>query len=445
MLRFLVQLVVILLACKALGWLGQRFFGQTQVVMEMIAGVVLGPSLLGLLHPGVQAWLFPQSATYIINGVETTSRHPSMSILYIVAQLGLVLYMFLVGLEFNVGIIRHKARSAVSVSLAGIVAPFLLGVALTAVTFRGFGFFTERIDFNTAALYFGAAMCITAFPMLARILYERGIAGTPMGTLALGAGATDDAVAWSMLAFVLAFAHGTWSYAIFAIGGGVAFAIFVMVLARPWFARLATGVERDGKMSQSVFVSTMILLFMGAYATDAIGIYAVFGAFIIGAAMPRGKFVDEIRIRVESLTVGVLLPFFFVYSGLNTKLSLIDSPALWGIAIVVILCAILGKGVACALAAKANGESWRDSWAIGTLMNARGLMELIILNIGLQQGIITQTFFTIMVMMAIVTTLMASPIFKWIYRSADKSGVGIGTPRTRDQVGGLQEKSAGTL
>lgn len=419
MLRFMLQVLVVLAACKAMGWIGKKFLGQTQVVMEMVTGVVLGPSLFGLLAPTTQAALFPKDSTMVIDGVTKTVKHPSMMILYVVAQLGLVLYMFLVGLEFNLGLLGKKAGGAISVSLAGIAAPFALGAVIAVSMLGGDRFFAPNITAANMALYTGAAMCITAFPMLARIIYERGISNTRMGTLALGAGASDDATAWCLLAIVLAFSKGSANYAIFAIGGGALFAVLVLKLGPRLFRPMGDAVEREGAMSQGIFVSVMLFLMLGSYITDAIGIYAVFGAFLIGAAMPRGRFAEILREKLESLTVGLLLPFFFVYSGLNTKLGLVNSAELWMITIVLLVAAIVGKGVACALAAKASGETWRDAWAIGTLMNARGLMELIILNIGLQQGVITPTLFTMLVIMAIVTTLMASPIFQWIYRPAE--------------------------
>lgn len=418
MLRFMLQVLVVLGACKAVGWLGKRFFGQTQVVMEMVTGVILGPSLFGALLPATQQALFPTNIDVLQDGVTKSVKHPSMMILYVIAQLGLVLYMFLVGQEFDLSLIEQRVKGAVGVSLAGIVAPFLLGVVLAYTVLSGPTFFAPNISPANAALYVGASMCITAFPMLARILYEAGIARTSMGTLALGAGATDDAAAWSLLAIVLAFSKGAATYAIYAIGGGVLFGILVLTLGKRLFTRLGEQVERDGQMSSGIFAWTLLFLIAGAYFTDAVGIYAVFGAFLIGAAMPRGKFAEILRERLEHVTVGLLLPFFFVYSGLNTKLSLVNTPALWAIVGLVLVAAIAGKGIACALAARASGETWRDAAAIGTLMNARGLMELIILNIGLQQGVITPTLFTIMVVMAIVTTLMASPLFRWIYRSA---------------------------
>ncbi len=415
MLLFLIQLVVVLMACKVLGWLGKKFLGQTQVVMEMVAGMLLGPSLFGLLAPEIQKAVFPQKISYLINGAEVSGRHPSMAILYVIAQIGLILYMFLVGQEFEIELIRKHAKAAIAVCLAGIMLPFALGAMIAVWTFAGYGLFQGSITLANACLYTGAAMCITAFPMLARMIFERGIARTTMGTLALGAGASGDAAAWCMLAIVLAFAKNSISFAVFAIGGGALFGVLMLVVARPLMAPLGGRVEREGKMSEAVFVSVLLLLFGAAYVTDALGIYAVFGAFIMGSAMPKGLLAKEMRRKTESLTVGLLLPFFFVFSGLNTSIRLIDSPALWGVTIAVIVAAIVGKGLGCALAAKAAGEKWREAWAIGVLMNARGLMELIILNIGLQQKIITERMYTIMVLMAIVTTLMCSPLFKWIY------------------------------
>ena len=414
MLRFLVQLLVVLGACRAVGWLGQRFLGQTQVVMEMVVGVCLGPSLLGAFLPKAQAWLFPSAVVAKLDGVPV--KHPSMGVLYVMAQLGLVLYMFLVGTEFDLGLLGKRAKGAIGVSMAGILLPFALGATL-AFGLRGRGdLFAPTVSGGEAALYLGASMCITAFPMLARILVERGIAKTSMGTLALGAGAADDAAAWGLLAVVLASYKHDIRYALFAIVGGVLFAGLTQTVGKALFRRLGEAVERAGEMPQAIFALTMVVLFAGAWATDALGIYAVFGAFLIGVAMPRGRFVEILRAKMESLTVSVFLPFFFVYSGLNTKLGLLDSPALWGIAALACIAAVAGKFGGCALAARLSGESWRDSSAIGVLMNARGLMELIILNIGLQQKVITPTLFTIMVLMAIVTTLMASPLFVWLYR-----------------------------
>lgn len=394
-LYFFFQLAFILAAVRIVGLLAKRI-GQPQVVGEMIAGVLLGPSLFGLLAPGLQAEVFPQE---------------TLGTIFVVAQIGLVLYMFLVGLELEIGLIRNRVRSAVSVSVAGIAAPFILGGALAFSLGDGFDLFATGVSTLEAMLFMGAAMSITAFPMLARIIHERGLAGSSLGTLALAAGAIDDASAWAILAVVLASLNADASTAMVAIGGGAAFAAVMLLAGRRLMAPFSDAVERDGAMSSSTFAGVVAFVMLCAWFTDIIGIYAVFGAFLAGVAMPRGRFVEELRAKIEPLTASVLLPLFFVYSGLNTRIGLLDEWSLWLVAGAVILAAMLGKGLACAAAARLTGESTADSLAIGSLMNARGLMELIILNIGLEAGVITPTLFTIMVVMAIATTLMASPLF----------------------------------
>lgn len=402
--RFFLQLAFIVATCRVVGLLAKRV-GQPQVVAEMIAGVLMGPSLFGLLLPGVQAQLFPKA---------------SMSIIYAVSQVGLVLYMFLIGLEFQVDLIRQRLRSAATVSVAGILLPFALGAIISTFLTRNHSFFTEGVDGWEAALFMGAAMSITAFPMLARIIYERGLTGTSLGTLALAAGSIDDAAAWCILAIVLASFSGNATIAIFAIGGGVLYALVVLLVGKPLLRRLTTRAERNGGVSGRMLAFVLVLLMICAWYTDAIRLYAVFGAFILGTAMPRGAFARDLQRLLEPLTTNFLLPLFFVYSGLNTRIGLINSTAMWIVAFFILVAACCGKGIACWLAARLNGESNRDAMAIGTLMNARGLMELIILNIGLERGIITPTLFTIMVIMAIVTTLMASPVFEFVYRRPQK-------------------------
>ncbi len=413
-LRFFLQLAVILCTCRAVGWVGQRFLGQTQVVSEMLAGVMLGPSLFGLLLPDAQTWLFPVTATVETAAGSAEIRHPSMSILYVASQLGLVLYMFLVGLELDVKLLKERGRGALAVSLAGILAPFVLG-GLLAFPLLGTGrAFEEGVSVWAGALFMGAAMCITAFPMLARIIYECGIAKTSMGTLALSAAAFNDASAWCMLAVVLSAVKGSAAIAVLAIGGGAAFVVLLLAV-RPLLGGLSAWTDREGGVTMPILVTTFALLLLGAWTTDVIGIYAIFGAFAVGVAMPRGRFAEQVQEKCGDLTTGLLLPMFFVYSGLNTKVTLLNDPVLWLLTGAVVLVAILGKGLGCAIAARLSGERWRESLMIGTLMNARGLIELIILNIGLQQGVITPTLYTMMVIMAIVTTVMASPIFNWMY------------------------------
>lgn len=411
--RFFLQLAFILGACRVVGMAAQRI-GQSQVVSEMITGVLLGPSLFGLLLPDVQRWFFPKE---------------SMTIIYAVSQVGLSLYMFLVGLEFQVDLIRRRLRSALSVSLAGIVVPFFLGGVIATFLVADGDFFSGGVSRTEAVLFMGASMSITAFPMLARIIYERGLSGTSLGTLALAAGSLDDAAAWCVLAIVLASFAGDPTFAVIAIGGGLAYAVLLVTVGRRVLARLGTIVEREGTMSSGVLTVTLMLVMLGSWFTDWIRIYAVFGAFVMGVAMPRGRFAEEVTRIVGPLTTTFLLPLFFVYSGLNTRIGLVNSPALWGIAFLVLLAATLGKGAACWLAARLNGEPNGEALAIGTLMNARGLMELIILNIGLERGIIQPTLFTIMVLMAIVTTLMATPVFEWVHgRERARAGASAAHP-----------------
>lgn len=397
---FFLQLAVILIVCRAVGWVA-RWFGQPQVVAEMIAGVLLGPSLFGLLLPNLQGSLFPADST---------------GLLYAVSQVGLVLYMFLVGLEFDTTLIRNRLRSAAGVSLSGIVTPFVVGCILGYFLLREGGFMTPEVSVWEAMFFVGASMSITAFPMLARIIYERGLSGTSLGTLALAAGSIDDGAAWCILALVLASFSGEPMIAILAIGGGVLYAAGTLTIGQRMLRPLGVIAEQAKGVSPSVLTITLSCVMLGAWFTDRIGIYAVFGAFIMGIAMPRGRFSHEVQRQIGPLTTTFLLPLFFVYSGLHTRIGLVDSLWLWGVALTVLLGACLGKGVACWAAARISGEDNRSALAIGTLMNARGLMELIILNIGLQNGIITPLLFTVMVIMAIATTLMASPIFEWVYR-----------------------------
>ena len=396
---FFLQLAVILLFCRIVGWAAARA-GQPQVVAEMVAGFLMGPSLLGWIAPAAQAALFPPG---------------TLRTLFVVSQLGLVLYMFCVGLEFRADLLLRNARRAAAVSLAGIAAPFLLSAALAPALLESGGFFTDGVRGFQATLFLGAAMSITAFPMLARIIYERGIAGTALGTLALSAGAVDDAAAWIILAVVVGSFSGSAWLAIIAAGGGIAYAIVVFTLARPVLRRLEAISEGADAPPAWVTPTVLCALAFGAWFTDSVGIYAVFGAFILGSAMPHGNLSRHLRRQVEPVTTALLLPLFFVYSGLNSQLGLVNSMWLWGVALVLFLAACAGKALACWAAARATGSSPRDALGVATLMNARGLMELILLNIGLQQGLITPTLFTMLVLMAIGTTLMAGPLFNLVY------------------------------
>jgi Kef-type K+ transport system membrane component KefB len=396
---FFLQMFVILAVCRVVGTLARRI-GQPQVVGEMIAGVLLGPSFFGLFFPGLQKQLFPPD---------------SLKILYVGAQLGVGLYMFLVGVDFKRDLLASRVRSATAVSVSGMLAPFALGTVLALWLIKVPGLFSEKATQFEAILFLGAAMSITAFPMLARIIYERGLTGTALGTLALAAGAIDDMAAWCVLAIVLASFGGGGLVAIKAIAGGIAYGMLVLTAGRRLLGHLGAAAERAGKLTPTLLAITLMCFTLGAWTTDAIGIHAVFGGFLLGVAMPRGLFTRELTRQLESFAVVFLLPMFFTFSGLNTRLDMVNNLQMLLIALVILIAAILGKAGACWAAARLNGEDNRTALAVGILMNARGLMELIILNIGLQKGIIEPAFFSMMVLMAIVTTLMASPVFEWVY------------------------------
>ena len=406
--HFFLQLAVILIACRVVGWLGKKLLGQPQVVGEMMAGFELRPSLLGLFFPDLQAAIFPKE---------------TRNILYTGAQLGVGLYMFLVGITLEIDHFKSKARSAFGVSLAGIVVPFLVAAAITPFLLEVPGLFAPGIAPSSATLFMGACIALTAFPMLARIINEQGLARTSLGTLSLTAGAFDDAVSWCVLAVVLATFGAGPGVAVLAIVGGVGYAAFLMLFGRKLLAPLGRAVERAGEMSMTVLAITMTLFCLSAFFMDAIGIHAIFGGFILGAVMPRGLFAEELRKKVEPLAVVLLLPMFFTYSGLNTRMDMVNNGELLLIALGILAASIFAKFGACYAAARIAGEDNRTALGIGALMNSRGLMELIIINIGLQKGIIGPTLFSMLVLMAIVTTVMASPLFELVYgKKARASG-----------------------
>lgn len=411
---FFLQMTVILAACRVVGWVGKRYLGQPQVMGEMIAGVLLGPSLFGLLAPDLQAAIFPKE---------------SKEVLYVGAQLGIGIYMFLVGVDFRRDHFRANVRSAAAVSVSGMAAPFLVA-ALVAPWLLRQDLFGQGVDALQAWLFIGAAISITAFPMLARILNERGVTGTPLGSLSLAAGAIGDACAWCVLAVVLATVGDGASAAFKAIGGAVVFVGLMLTVSPRLLAPLGRIVEREGKLTPGVLGVVMILFMLSAFAMDYVGLHAVFGGFILGTAMPRGLLARELKSKLEPFAMVVLLPLFFTYSGLNTQLTLVGNLSLAGVTLAILAGSILAKGVACWGAARLSGQDNATSLAIGALMNARGMMELILVNIALQRGLIGPALFSMLVMMAIVTTLMATPLFELVYgRRA----------RARGELGALNE------
>ncbi|MDD4864036.1 MAG: cation:proton antiporter [Alishewanella agri] len=396
---FLLQLGCILLAAQVFGRLA-RYIGQPRVVGEMIAGIALGPSLLGWYLPELQQAIFiPETRSW----------------LYFGAQLGVGLYMFLVGLEFNTRLFRQQAQSALTVSLAGMLVPFAVAALLALWLLPMPGLFAPGISYTNAALFLGAAIAITAFPMLARIIYERGLAGTKLGTLALAAGAIDDAAAWLILALVLASFGGGSELLIKALLGGSLYAWLMLTKMRLWLQPLADRVALTEQLAAWQFMLILLLFALSAWSMDFVGLHAVFGGFLLGVAMPRGTLVSVLQRRLEKPVLLLLLPMFFTYSGLNTRLDVLGASGLWLVTLAVLACSILAKFVACWAAARLKGADNPTALAIGALMNARGLMELIIINIALSYGVIEQGLFSMLVVMAIVTTLMAAPLFQLVY------------------------------
>ena len=395
------QIAVILITCKACSFLMKRV-GQPAVIGEMIAGVFLGPSLIGLLAPGISAWIFPPASKPVLNEI---------------AQMGLTLYMFTVGLEFRTDLISKRAGSAFAVSFAGMAAPFALGALLSLPLHQTGGFYGDGISPAMAAVFTGAAMCVTAFPMLARIIRERGLAGTPAGTLALASGSLDDVAAWILLAGVVGAVQGDAILVLWTLLGAGAYVLVCRTVVPLLFRQ---GDDSPQRLFER-FGLLLICLALGAWFTDQIRLFAVFGAFFLGVFVPRGKLADYAIDKITPLTTLFLLPLFFTYSGLNTQIQLLNSPADWLFTGLIILAAVLGKMGACYGAARLCRESHADSLTIASLMNARGLMELIMLNIGLQAGIISPSLFSAMIVMAIVTTLMAAPFFELARRRAAPS------------------------
>jgi len=397
---FFLQMSLILAVCRTVGWLGRRFFAQPQVVGEMIAGILLGPSLFGLVLPEWQHELFPPE---------------SLKMLYVGAQLGVGLFMFLVGMEFRSELFRERARAAAAVSFAGMLVPFLLA-ALLAPWMMGIpGLFSAKATPFVAFLFLGAAISMTGFPVMARIIHENGLSGTSLGTLTLSAGAVGDAAAWCVLAIVLASFGAGPSAAVEAIAGGALYTVFVLTLGRRLLALLGRTSQHVGKLNHTMLGFLLALLMVCVSITDAIGMHAVFGGFLLGLAMPRGPFARDLHQKLEPIVVVFLLPMFFTYSGLSTRLDVVSTGAFLLVMMVVLAASIFGKGVACWAAARLCGEDNRSALAIGSLMNARGMMELILVNIALQRGVIQQPLFSILVVMAVVTTLMASPLSERFY------------------------------
>jgi Kef-type K+ transport system membrane component KefB len=389
----LVQLLVIILSTHSAGNLA-RLIRQPAVIGEIAAGLLLGPSLLGHVWPEGYALLFPAA---------------SLNVLRLMSQVGVILFMFSVGLELNVHHLRHRAPTAIVVSHFSIVVPFLLGVLLALVLFESSA--PPGVSFHAFALFMGIALSITAFPVLARVLEERGMTRTPLGATAIACAAVDDVTAWCLLAVVvtLVTAGGTGgTLGTMALAIGVFAGVMVFVV-RPLLPVLL----RDGgsPLSRTRMALTLIVMLASALATEAIGIHALFGAFLAGVIMPQSpELRQQLRDRLEALSSVFLLPIFFAFTGLRTEIGLLGDAWSLVVCLGIVLTAIAGKLVGSMLAARWTGATWHDAFVLGTLMNTRGLMELIALNVGYDLGILSPRMFTMLVVMALVTTAMTGPL-----------------------------------
>ncbi len=397
----LLQVLLILVLSRVMGMLA-AWVRQPKVIGEMLAGIMLGPSLFRSVAPTAFQTVFPPD---------------KMGLLNVLAQVGVIFFLFLIGLDLDSRLIRGRGRAAVAISQASILVPFAFGMLLTWTLYEPLFGHAAQLRFLPVALFMGAAMSVTAFPVLARILTERNLHKTRVGAIAIACAAVNDVMAWCILAFVVAIGKTQGlSPALKTAALALAYVMVMWFVVRPLLKRLQAFHERRGGSPQLVLAFVLAMTLASAVTTDWIGIHALFGAFFMGAIMPREpRFVRLITDRLEDFTVIFLLPVFFAYAGLQTQIGLLDSPYLWGLTGLIVLVACAGKFGGAALAARASGMPWREASAIGILMNTRGLMELVILTIGLQMGVITDSVFAMMVIMALTTTAMTTPILHWVY------------------------------
>lgn len=398
MVGLIIQILTILLFSRICAYV-LKFLGQPQVVGEMIAGILLGKSVFAYLWPEGFATVFPDA---------------SMARLNFLSQLGLIFFMFVVGLNLKVSELKSRGSAAVLISHASIVFPFILGSLAAIGLYTKYG--PTNFDFLSFALFMGIAMSITAFPVLARILEERKMTNTPLGTMALTCAAIDDVTAWCVLVAVVGIVKaGTMISAIVVLVAALSYVLIMLKLVRPVLERILQPVALKGELSRGQLGFIFCVLLTSALVAEIIGIHALFGAFIAGVVMPRNLLLRSSLIgKIEDLVAVVLLPLFFAYTGIRTQIGLLNTWDAWLVCLGITTLAIIGKILGSAFAARWSGMSWRESFALGSLMNTRGLMELVVLNIGYDLGILSPTLFAMFVIMAIVTTTMTAPLLSFL-------------------------------
>lgn len=400
--RLIVQIGIILAAARLVGAVFRRIH-QPQVMGEMVAGILLGPSFLGWLAPDAYTTLFPKE---------------SFALLSALSQIGLIVYMFLVGISLNPKLLRERPHAAVVTSHTSIIVPFLLGLALAGYLYPRLS--NGQVPYSHFALFLGISMSITAFPVLARILTDRKLTQSGVGAVAITCAAVDDVTAWCLLAGLILFVRSSdaalplWA----TVAGTLAYIAAMIFLARPALASFMAFYRRrnGGGIPRNLLAGILLAVLASAWVTERLGIHALFGAFLMGAILPRDEgFVSALNEKLEDVTVVLLLPLFFALTGLRTTISLVSGGEMWFYCALIVAVAIVGKLGGAMVASKLTGMSWRDAGAVGILMNTRGLMELVVLNIGLDLGVVSPSLFAMLVLMALVTTFMTTPLLDWFY------------------------------
>jgi Kef-type K+ transport system membrane component KefB len=403
----ILQIISIIVVSRIFGYLFNKI-GQPTVIGEIIAGIVLGPSIVGYFFPEVSGFLFP------------TESLPNLQFL---SQVGLILFMYVIGMELDLKILRNQAHDAVVISHASIVIPYFFGMGLAYYLYQDFA--PENISFISFALFIGIAMSITAFPVLARVIQERDLTKTRLGSIAITCAAADDITAWCILAAVIAIVKaGTFVSAIFTIILAILYVLGMIFLVQPFLKRLGNVYSERETINKPIVAISFLILLISAFLAEVIGIHALFGAFLAGVIMPPNfNFRRILMEKIEDVSLVLLLPLFFVFTGLRTQIGLLNETHLWAVCGIIILTAVVGKFGGSAFAARFVGQSWKDSLSIGALMNTRGLMELIVLNIGYDLGVLTPEVFAMMVLMALITTFMTGPaldVINYVFKDKEE-------------------------